>query len=93
MNERTRTIALLATVVWLLAAIGELTEGILHTLLMELLHPNAWLQHSSFAPVSPSYSKSSFTLLKFDKYPAMLHKTSSSKLRVKLADCHRARSK
>ena len=40
----------------------------------------------------PSYSKLSSTSSKSDKYPAMLHKTISSKLRVKLADCHRARS-
>jgi len=30
---------------------------------------------------------------KSDRYPAMLHKSISSKLRMKLADCHRARSK
>ena len=38
------------SVMWLLAAIGELMEGILHTPLLG----HAWLQHSWFTPVRTS---------------------------------------
>ena len=55
MNERVLLLCyLIAAVMWLLAAIGELTEGFLHTPLLGHLHQHAWLQHSSFTPVRTS---------------------------------------
>ena len=45
----------IATVMWLLAAIGELTEGILHTPLLG----HAWLQHSSGKNVHLTQSRCS----------------------------------
>ena len=87
MNERTRTIALLAHSFCYVATCGyrRPNGGISTHTFTGTRMAAAQLIHSG---KNVHLTQSRRSQSKFDKYPAMLHKTISSKLRVKLADCH-----